>query len=63
MEEGVQISLEQIARIRKMQAFHGIHIMTVGWEEIVPRLVKESGIQPQDAGLLPLPESTRAIRS
>ncbi len=48
MEEGVQIALELIEKIRKMQGFHGIHIMTVGWEEIVPRIVKESDLAPLD---------------
>ncbi|OJX47407.1 MAG: hypothetical protein BGO78_15525 [Chloroflexi bacterium 44-23] len=43
-EEGVQITLEMIVNIRKMQEVHGIHIMTVGWEEIVPRIVSESGL-------------------
>jgi methylenetetrahydrofolate reductase (NADPH) len=43
-EEGVQISLEIIEKIRTMQGFHGIHIMTVGWEDIVPRIVTEAGL-------------------
>jgi len=24
---------------------HGIHLMAVGWEEIVPRIVKEAGLE------------------
>jgi len=43
-EEGVQISLEIIENIRHKQGIHGIHIMAVGWEEIVPRIVQESGL-------------------
>lgn len=46
-EEGVQISLELIEKIRTLQSFNGIHIMTVGWEEIVPRIVKEAGLAPK----------------
>ncbi len=48
MEEGVQITLELIEKIRSMQVFSGIHIMTVGWEEIVPRIVKEAGLLPKE---------------
>ncbi len=41
-EEGVQITLELIEKIKTKQGVHGIHIMAVGWEEIVPRIVQES---------------------
>ncbi len=44
-EEGVKISLEIIEKIRKYPQIHGIHIMAVGWEEIVPRIVTEAGLQ------------------
>ncbi|MBI5823144.1 MAG: methylenetetrahydrofolate reductase C-terminal domain-containing protein [Chloroflexi bacterium] len=40
-EEGVQIALELIEKIKTKQGVSGVHLMTVGWEEIVPRLVKE----------------------
>ena len=43
-EEGLAISLEVIGRIRKLQGIHGLHIMPVGWEAIVPRLVVEAGL-------------------
>jgi hypothetical protein len=32
---------------------HGIHIMAVGWEEIVPRIVTEAGLLPK-AGARPI---------
>jgi len=48
-EEGVQIALELIAALRAKQGIHGIHLMAVGWEEIVPRIVREAGLLPQDA--------------
>jgi methylenetetrahydrofolate reductase (NADPH) len=37
-EEGIQIALELIEKIKTKQGVHGIHIMSVGWEEAVPRL-------------------------
>lgn len=46
-EEGVQIALELMEAVRGKQGVHGIHLMAVGWEEIVPRLVKESGLWTQ----------------
>ena len=46
-EEGVQIALELIRSIRHKQGVNGIHIMTLGWEAIVQRIVTESGLSPQ----------------
>jgi methylenetetrahydrofolate reductase (NADPH) len=43
-EEGVQIALELIEKIRGKQGVNGLHIMAVGWEEIVPRIVKEAAL-------------------
>jgi len=43
-EEGVQITLELIEKIKTKQGVHGIHLMAVGWEDIVPRIVKEAGL-------------------
>jgi methylenetetrahydrofolate reductase (NADPH) len=51
-EEGVQIALELIAEIKSRfarqvgGAVNGFHLMAVGWEEIVPRIVTESGLLP-----------------
>jgi methylenetetrahydrofolate reductase (NADPH) len=48
-EEGVQIALELARRIKgyEKQGIHGLHIMPVGWEDIVPRIVSEAGLLPQ----------------
>lgn len=48
-EEGVQIALELIEKIKKFkgQGVHGLHIMAVGWEEIVPRIITEGGVLPK----------------
>jgi methylenetetrahydrofolate reductase (NADPH) len=47
-EEGIQIALELIEKIKRLhgQGIHGLHIMAVGWEEIVPRIVTEAGVLP-----------------
>lgn len=43
-EEGISITLELIEKIRAKQGVHGFHIMAVGWEQIVPRIVMEAGL-------------------
>jgi methylenetetrahydrofolate reductase (NADPH) len=43
-EEGVQIALELIEVVKNKQGVNGIHLMAVGWEEIVPRIVTEAGL-------------------
>jgi methylenetetrahydrofolate reductase (NADPH) len=43
-EEGVQIALGLIDSIKHKNGVNGIHIMTLGWESVVQRLVSESGL-------------------
>jgi methylenetetrahydrofolate reductase (NADPH) len=43
-EEGVAIALEMIEKLTNTPGIHGMHIMAVHWEDIVPRLVEESGL-------------------
>ncbi len=47
-EEGVTIALELIEAIKDKEGVNGIHLMAVGWEEIVPRIVTEAGLLPPD---------------
>jgi methylenetetrahydrofolate reductase (NADPH) len=47
-EEGVQIALELIEAVKGKQGVNGIHLMAVGWEEIVPRIVTEADLLPKD---------------
>lgn len=46
-EEGVQIALELVEAVKTKQGVHGIHLMPVNWEEIVPRIVREAGLLPE----------------
>lgn len=46
-EEGLKIALESIEQIRDIPGVHGIHIMAVGWEEIVPEIVGKAGLLPR----------------
>ncbi|MGD0340255.1 MAG: methylenetetrahydrofolate reductase C-terminal domain-containing protein [Bacteroidales bacterium] len=45
-EEGVRITLEIIDKVKNKKGISGIHLMTLGWESIVPRIVSESGLCP-----------------
>ena len=46
-KEGVKICLETIERLRSIRGVHGIHIMAIGWEDIVPELVSKAGLWPR----------------
>jgi len=46
-EEGVQIILEIIEQLKEIPGVHGIHIMAVGWEDIVPEIVEKAGLSPR----------------
>ena len=46
-EEGVTITLELIEKIKTKQGVNGFHIMAVGWEEIVPRIVTAADLLPK----------------
>lgn len=46
-EEGVKISLEIIDQLKEIDGIHGIHIMAVAWEDIVPVIVERAGLLPR----------------
>ncbi|HET6823959.1 MAG TPA: methylenetetrahydrofolate reductase C-terminal domain-containing protein [Anaerolineales bacterium] len=48
--EGVQIALELISQIKTFhgQGIHGVHLMPVGWDEVIPRIVMEAGLMPKE---------------
>lgn len=45
--EGISIALRTIKALRKVEGVHGVHIMAVNWEDVVPTLVKEAGLLPR----------------
>jgi len=45
--EGVAIALELISDIRKIDGISGLHIMAIGWDEIVPVLLEKAGFLPR----------------
>ena len=46
-EEGVNICVETIQRLKEVDGVKGFHIMAIEWEEIVPDIVKRSGLYPR----------------
>ncbi len=46
-EEGVKICLEIIEQLKDIDGIHGVHIMAVAWEDIVPSIVEKAGLMPR----------------
>ena len=46
-EEGVKIAIETIQQLKEMEGVHGVHIMAIEWEEMVPRIAQEAGLLPR----------------
>ena len=46
--EGVDICIEQINHIKdNIKGVHGVHIMAIAWEEVVPEIVEKTGLHPR----------------
>ncbi len=46
-EEGVKICLETIEQLKDIDGIHGVHVMAVAWEDIVPQIVEKAGLMPR----------------
>jgi methylenetetrahydrofolate reductase (NADPH) len=46
-EEGINICVETIQRLKELKGVHGFHIMAIEWEERVPEIVERSGLYPR----------------
>lgn len=46
-EEGIKIAVETIRALREIEGVHGVHIMAIEWEDVVPRLVEQAGLAPR----------------
>jgi methylenetetrahydrofolate reductase (NADPH) len=45
--EGINICLDIIERVRKIEGVAGVHIMAIEWEEIIPEIVERAGLLPR----------------
>ena len=46
-EEGINICLETIERLKEVKGVSGFHIMAIEWEEKVPEIVERAGLFPR----------------
>jgi methylenetetrahydrofolate reductase (NADPH) len=46
-EEGLNICVEQIKRLRQIEGVHGIHLMAIEWEDAVHTIVERAGLLPR----------------
>ena len=46
-EEGVNICVEAIERLKEIKGLAGFHIMAIEWEEKVPEIVERAGLYPR----------------
>ena len=46
-EEGVNICVEAIERLKAVEGVRGFHVMAIEWEEMVPEIVERAGLYPR----------------
>jgi len=46
-EEGIKIAIETIQQLKEIEGVHGVHIMAIEWEEMVPRIAEQAGLLPR----------------
>ena len=46
-DEGINICVESIQRLKEIEGVHGFHIMAIEWEEKVPEIAERSGLYPR----------------
>jgi len=46
-KEGRKIALELIEQLRTVKGNHGVHIMAIMWEKLIPKITEEAGLLPR----------------
>ncbi len=46
-QEGIDICVESIERLKEVKGIRGFHIMAIEWEEKVPEIVERAGLYPR----------------
>lgn len=46
-QEGINIAVEQIQRLKEVKGVAGFHVMAIEWEEKVPEIIERSGLYPR----------------
>jgi len=50
-QEGIDICVETIQRLKEVEGVKGFHIMAIEWEEKVPEIVERGGLYPRPKGI------------
>jgi methylenetetrahydrofolate reductase (NADPH) len=45
--KGIEICVESIERLRKIEGIAGAHIMAIEWEKMVPVIAEKAGLLPR----------------
>ena len=45
-DEGINVCVEVINRVKEIKGVAGVHIMAVEWEAAVPEITKRAGLKP-----------------
>jgi len=46
-QEGINICVESIQRIKEVEGVRGFHLMAIEWEEKVPEIAERAGLYPR----------------
>ena len=46
-EEGVRMAIEIVQQLREMHGIAGVHVMSINWDDAIPRVVEGSGLLPR----------------
>lgn len=59
--EGIRICLEIIEQVKEIEGVHGVHVMAIDWEKVVPRIVEEAGLELPRPNPVPELAPSRAL--
>jgi methylenetetrahydrofolate reductase (NADPH) len=46
-QEGINICVEAMQRLKEVKGLAGFHVMAIEWEEKVPEIVERAGLYPR----------------
>jgi methylenetetrahydrofolate reductase (NADPH) len=46
---GIEMCIEMIEELKKVEGVRGVHVMAIEWEKKVPGIVKQAGLLPRPA--------------
>jgi methylenetetrahydrofolate reductase (NADPH) len=46
-DEGIKFACEQVEEFKEMKGVHGVHMMAIEWEHMVPEIAERAGVLPR----------------